>query len=49
MLIGRDLGHDGMMTFKDQAVRRDDAVEVLQRCDAERFSVGGARLSALEA
>jgi hypothetical protein len=49
MLIGRDLGHAGMMTFEEQAVRRDDAVEVRQRCDAERFSVGGARLSALAA
>jgi hypothetical protein len=49
MLIGRDLGRAGMMTFEEQAVRRDDAVEVRQRCDAERFSVGGARLSALEA
>jgi hypothetical protein len=45
MLVWRDLGHTGMVTFEVKTVRRDDTVQILQRRHAEGFGVGGARLS----
>ena len=45
VLRGCDFWHARVMTLKHETVRCDDAMQVLQRRHAKRFSVGRARLS----
>src|SRR5262249_50181988 len=44
MLVRRNLRHAGMMTFKDEPVRRNDAVEILKRCNSEGLGLCRTRL-----